>query len=232
MRGVAIIPARGGSKRLPRKNIADFHGKPIIAYSIAAAVESGCFEQVVVSTEDAEIAEIASRFGARIDMRDPSLATDAATVDQVCLDFLDRERQAGNDWKRMACLYATAPLRNSLDVAAVVGLLKEGECDFAMGVSAYQIQPNLALKFLPDGELLPMWPELIELRADKLPPLRASNGTTYAVECDAFKKYKTFYGPGLRGYDMPRIRGVDIDTADDLDYALWLARRIWGDGCG
>jgi N-acylneuraminate cytidylyltransferase len=222
MRAVALIPARGGSKRLPRKNIVDFRGKPIIAYTIAAAKECGRFERIVVSTEDNDIAKVAERFGAEVEMRDPALATDVTTVDAVCLDFLEREKAAGRDWTHMACLYATAPLRTADDINGVMTLLGP-DCHFAMGVSAYEVQPHIAHKLMEDKRLIPMWPELVEFRASDLPPLRASNGTSYGVECAAFRKYRTFYGPDLRGYDMPRERAIDIDTADDLDYALWLA---------
>ena len=225
MRSVAIIPARGGSKRLPRKNIVDFRGKPIIAYTLEAAKASGCFERIVVSTEDDEIAEVARRCGAEVEKRDAALATDTATVDAVCLNFLDRERAAGRDWSHMACLYATAPLRTGEDIRGVMALLEPGICDFAMGVSPYETQPHIALKFMPDHSLVPMWPELIEYRLSDFPPLRTANGTVYAVACDDFRRHKSFYGPGLRGYDMPRARAVDIDTAEDLDYALWLAGR-------
>jgi N-acylneuraminate cytidylyltransferase len=228
MRAVALIPARGGSKRLPRKNIVDFHGKPIIAYTIAAAKECGSFERIVVSTEDDAIAKVAQRFGAEVDMRDPALATDAATVDAVCLDFLEREKNATRNWTHMACLYATAPLRTADDINGVMALLGP-DCHFAMGVSAYDVQPHIAHKLMEDKRLIPMWPELLKFRASDLPQLRASNGTSYGVECLAFRKHKTFYGPDLRGYDMPRDRAIDIDTADDLTYALWLASRKQND---
>src|ERR1700686_1928854 len=99
MSAVAIIPARGGSKRLPRKNIIDFLGKPIIGYTIDAALQSGCFERVVVSTEDDEIAGVAEACGASVDRRAPALATDSAGVVDVCIDFLNREAAAGRNWR-------------------------------------------------------------------------------------------------------------------------------------
>ena len=227
MSAVAIIPARGGSKRLPRKNIVDFLGRPIIAYTIDSARKSGRFDRIVVSTEDKEIAEVGRHFGAEIDHRDSSLATDTATVDEVCLAFLDRERAAGRDWTQMVCLYATAPLRTAEDIRGTMDLLEFGACDFAMGVSAYDIQPHIALKFMPDARLIPMWPHLLHLRGSDLPPLRASNGTTYAVNSAAFRKARSFYGEGLRGYDMPKARAVDIDTMEDLEFARLLAQYTW-----
>jgi pseudaminic acid cytidylyltransferase len=225
MDAVAIIPARGGSKRLPRKNIIDFLGRPIIAYTIDAAHESGCFDRVVVSTEDDEIAEIVRRSGAIVDRRPQALASDAAVVVDVCLDFLDREADAGRNWRVMGCLYATSPLRRAADIRATMQLLEPGFCDFAMAVTAYELQPHIALKFAPDGGLSPMWPDLLAYRASDLPPLRAGNGSTYVVDVAAFRRSRSFYGPGLRGYDMPRDRSIDIDTPYDFELALWAASR-------
>jgi pseudaminic acid cytidylyltransferase len=221
---IAIIPARGGSKRLPRKNVIDFLGRPIMAYTIDAARDSGCFERIVVSTEDDEIASVARQCGAATERRPRELATDTAGVVDVCLDVLDREEAAGRTWKIMCCLYATAPLRTAEDIRAAMGLLEQDVCGFVMGVTSFDLQPHLALKFAPDGQLTAMWPDLIKYRASDLPPLRVSNGTTYAVHVDPFRQHRTFYGPGLRGYDMPRERSVDIDTQADLDLAQMIAR--------
>jgi pseudaminic acid cytidylyltransferase len=220
----AIIPARGGSKRLPRKNVIDFLGRPIISYTIAAALKSGCFERVVVSTEDDEIAAVAERCSAVVDHRAPALATDTATVVDVCLDFLYREAAAGRRWSVMTCLYATAPLRNAQDICDTMALLRPGQCSFAMAVTSYDHYPHQALKFGTDGSLTPMWPELLELRASELPPLRAGNGSTYAVDVEMFRRHRSFYGPGLRGHEMPRARSIDIDTRADLDLAVIMAR--------
>lgn len=226
---VAIIPARGGSKRLPRKNVIEFLGRPIIAYTIEAAIASECFARVVVSTEDEEIAAVAQRFGAAVDHRKPELATDAAGVVAVCADFLDREAHLGRDWQIMACLYATAPLRTAEDISATVALLTPGVCEFAMAVTAYDHQPHQALQFGAGGCLTPMWPELVERRASDVPVLRAGNGSTYAVSVPAFRRHRSFYGPRLRGYEMPRHRSVDIDTRDDLELALYFARPRLGE---
>ena len=224
---IAIIPARGGSKRLPRKNIADFLGRPILAYTIDAARDSGCFERVVVSTEDDQIAGIARNCGAIVDMRAPRLATDEVGLVDVCLDLLDREAEAGRDWQVLACLYATAPLRNADDIRSTFALVEPGRCDFSMAVTSYERYAHQALKLGPHGELEPMWPELVTLRSTALPPLRAGNGSTYVVAVDAFRRHRSFYGPGLRGHDMPVERSVDIDTPHDLELARWTAGRLW-----
>jgi CMP-N-acetylneuraminic acid synthetase len=224
MRAVAIIPARGGSKRLPRKNIVDFLGRPIIAFTIDAAVASGCFERVVVSTEDDEIAEVCSRLGAVVDRRSERLATDTVTLVEVCDEFLDREEAAGRKWDVLACLYATAPLRTAEDIRGTVALIEPGRCGFAMAVTTYDHYPHQALKFAADSGLTPMWPDLVERRTTELPRLRAGNGSTYVVDVTEFRRHRSFYGPNLRGFDMPASRSIDIDTQDDLDLARCFAQ--------
>ena len=225
MTAVAIIPARGGSQRLPRKNIADFLGRPMLAHTVDAAIESGCFARVVVSTEDDEIAEAARRAGALVDRRRPELATHQVGLVDVCLDFLDREEREGRPWQNLACLYATAPMRNAKDIRDTMALLEPGHCGFAMAVTSYDHYPHQALKFEAGAALIPMWPDLVTKRGSDLPPLRCGNGSTYAVNVAEFRKHRSFYGPNLRGHDMPRDRSVDIDTRDDLEFAIWLAGR-------
>jgi pseudaminic acid cytidylyltransferase len=222
---VAIIPARGGSQRLPRKNIADFLGRPMLIYTVDAAIESGCFARVVVSTEDDEISEVARQAGAVVDLRRPELARHHVGLVDVCLDFLEREESEGRQWQNLACLYATAPMRNAQDIRATMALLEPGSCGFAMAVTSYDHYPHQALKFEAGAKLTPMWPDVVNKRGSDLPPLRAGNGSTYAVNVAEFRRHRSFYGPDLRGHDMPRDRSVDIDTRDDLEFAIWLASR-------
>ena len=203
MSTVAIIPARGGSKRLPRKNIIDFLGRPILAYTIRAALESGCFERVVVSTEDDEIASVAQQYGAIVAARRSELASDQAGLVDVCLDFLRSEEVDGRLWRIMACLYATAPLRTAQDIRDTVALLEPGKCSFAMAVTSYDHYAHQALAFEGRVELRPMWPELVTKRGSDLPRLRAGNGSTYVVDVAEFRKHMSFYGPSLRGHDLP-----------------------------
>jgi CMP-N-acetylneuraminic acid synthetase len=226
MRRLAIIPARGGSKRLPRKNIAEFSGRPIIAWTISAANHAQLFDRVVVSTEDAEIAEIARRYGAEVEPRRADLATDSATVVDVCLDLLEREDKAGCAADILCCLYATAPLRAADDIRATIALIEPGVCDFAMAVTGYDVPPYQALRWREDGTLEPMWPELINLRQDQVGELVVDNGSTYAASVSAFRRHRSFYGPGLRGHRMPRIRSIDIDTPEDLELARYFSSRV------
>jgi pseudaminic acid cytidylyltransferase len=194
----------------------------MISYTIDAARDSGCFDRIVVTTEDAEIAGIARKFGADVDPRPARLATDEARVTDLCLDLLKRERLSGRAWTVMACLYATAPMRTAADICATVALLEPGRCDFAMAVSRYSLPPHQALKLEKDGTLSPMWPELIGRRASEFPDLVVDNGSTYVVDVAAFESHGTFYGPTLRGHEMPRERSIDIDTREDFEYALQI----------
>jgi pseudaminic acid cytidylyltransferase len=223
-RHLAIIPARGGSKRLPRKNIISFLGKPIIAYTIEAAQQSGIFDRILVSTEDSEIASVASTYGIEVDLRASALATDAATVTQVCVELLDRLEHAGETFSTLTVLYATAPLRNADDIRATHKLLSAGQCDFAMAVSEFLQPVHQALIATADGTLRPVFPDAVARRASDMPGYVAGNGSTYCVSVKAFKKSPGFYGVPLRGHVMPRERSIDIDTIDDFRLAEFYAK--------
>jgi pseudaminic acid cytidylyltransferase len=225
-RRLAIIPARGGSKRLPRKNLLPFRGRPMLAHTIEAALTCRCFERVLVSTDDEEIADVARSAGAQVSNRSPDLATDRAGVTDVCLDVLAREEQAGRVCDAFACLYATAPLRRAEDIAAVLALLDSKGANFAMAVVSYALPAHQALRVADDGTLTPMWPGLVELRASEVGPLVVDNGSTYAANVAAFRTHKSFYGPGLRGYVMPRERSIDIDEQHDYELACWYGEKL------
>jgi len=226
IRRIAVIPARGGSKRLPHKNIIDFKGKPIITYTIVAALQTGLFQRVVVSTEDAEIAQISKSSGAEIAERSMALAGDEARVVDVCLDLLNREQADGRLFDVLCCLYATSPLRSAEDITQTVRLIKPGICDFAMAVTEYDYPPHQALVRGSEGLLTPMWPDLVGKRSQQVGEFLVDNGSTYAVYVPGFREYRTFYGPNLVGYYMPRYRSTDIDVADDLILAELLAERM------
>jgi CMP-N-acetylneuraminic acid synthetase len=226
MRRIAIIPARGGSKRLPKKNTIDFFGEPIIAYTIQAALQTELFEKVCVSTDDERAMEIAYKSGAVVLERSAKLATDTAQVRQVCQQVLEDEEVRGCRYDVFSCLYATAPLRNSQDISEVVSLVVPGECDFALAVTEYDYPPHQALAVNSDGSLSPKWPDLVNLNSNDVEKLVVDNGSTYAVSVSAFKEYNSFYGPQLKGHVMPRERSIDIDYPVDLELAQFFANRM------
>jgi N-acylneuraminate cytidylyltransferase len=226
MKPVAIIPARGGSKRLPRKNALPILGRPILSYPIRTALESGLFEQVIVSTEDHEIARIGEVEGARIMERPEDLATDISTVVDVCLHVLDSLERENSLPAHFCCIYATAFLIQPEDLCRSYGLLKEEPaCDFVMGVSEYSLHPVQAL-IEKDNFLTYMWPEYQGLKSQKYPRLLCSNGTLYWADTTVFKSTKSFYAERLRGYLIPQSRAVDIDTQEDYEIAQIFASHF------
>ncbi len=222
-RAIAVIPARGGSKRLPRKNLINLGGKPLIAHSIEAAFESRCFKKVVVSSDDQEILDIAEKFGATPYLRAADLAEDSVPTAPVLLDVLEHESRTAQDWDILACLYATAPLRHAGDIKAVINLVVPGTCDFAMAVSASDRPIHQALSVDDQGVLHAIWTDAVSKNSQDVPQYVFGNGSTYAVNVPAFLKHKTLYGPGLRGHIMPQRRSVDIDTEDDLALVRYYA---------
>lgn len=196
----------------------------MIAHTIEAALESGVFQTVFVSSDDQQIIEVCAEYPVTAIARPPALGTDEARVVDVCVHVLETALSESQP-EFFACLYATAPLRNADDIVATVGLVQPGECAFAMAVTSYSLPPHQALKQSPDGGLSAMWPELVNRRDDEVGPLCVDNGSTYACVTDAFLEHRTFYGPGLRGHEMPAERSVDINTEDDLALAEYYAER-------
>lgn len=213
MSTVALIPARGGSKRLPRKNILDVGGVPMLAHPIMAARATGLFEHIYVSTEDAEIARVAKQHGAEVVERPPQIADDRSTVVQVCLHTLE----AYPEIDIICCVYATAVLLEPETIAAGHKLLSgEFEADFVMGVSEYEHPPVQALKADGNSYLSYMWPEWQGIQSQFHPHLVVSNGTFYWARRQALLEEKTFYGRRLRGFTVPYEQVSDIDTQVDL----------------
>lgn len=220
---IAIIPARGGSKRLPKKNILTINDRPMISYPIRVAQESGLFDDVVVSTEDEEIAEIARSCNATVSRRPENLAQDSSTVVQVCAELLSRDEY--QEIEIFCCIYATAIFLSQDD------LLRSGEIltgevavDFVMGVSEYNYHPVQALRE-EGGYLRSMWPEFNEAQSQSYPCLVVSNGTLYWARKKAFLRDLSFYGKRLKGYQIAGDHSIDIDTADDYRRAQEMAKK-------
>jgi CMP-N-acetylneuraminic acid synthetase len=213
MSTVALIPARGGSKRLPRKNIAKIGGLPMLAYPIKTALASGLFDHIYVSTEDREIAEIALEYGAKTIERPIQIADDRSTVAQVCLHALDVHPEI----ELMCCLYATAVLLTTETLVASHALLDTAPvANFVMGVSEYEHPPVQALKEDEKGYLSYMWPEWRGVQSQFQPRLVVSNGTFYWARRSALLEENTFYGQRLKGFPVPTEQVSDIDTQEDL----------------
>lgn len=222
---VAIIPARGGSKRVPRKNVVEVGGRPMLTHPIGAARESALFDTVYVSTEDAEIAAVVRDAGATVIARPAEIAQDRSTVVQVCLHALDEIEQTMGPVAVFCCIYATAIFVTADDLRdSQAQLDQEPVADVVMGVSEYGKHPVQALK--QEGAYATrMWPEYDGLQSQSYPHLVASNGTLYWSRTDAFRETRSFYAKRLKVYEIPRWRAVDIDTPDDLELARYLMNR-------
>jgi len=224
MTTVAIIPARGGSKRLPRKNILPILGKPMLSYPVNAALQCGLFDQVIVSTEDDEIRGIAIQSGAQVMNRPGMLAGDDAGVVQVCRDVLEKLHHGGINPTRFCCIYATALFITPEDLRRSFQLMeKYPDTEVVMGVSGYNLNPLQALGPKGDGCLTPQRPDDCKLQSQFHPKLVASNGTLYWAKVQAFLKSQTFYPESLRGYEIPWIKAIDLNTPEDYQYLRLLA---------
>lgn len=213
---IAIIPARGGSKRLPRKNILPVGGQPMLSHPIRAALDTGLFDRVVVSTEDSEIAAAAQDAGASVLERPPSLAQDTSTVVQVCLHALEHYPA-----REFCCIYATAALLRPETLRNAHGALDAlPSADYVLGVSGYNYPPVQALKADENGFLSYMWPEFRGKQSQTYPELCVSNGTFVWARSEVFIREKIFYGTRLRGYPVPDDQVLDIDIPEDYETLL------------
>lgn len=229
MKKLAIIPARGGSKRLPRKNILPFRGKPLLLWTCEAARDSGCFDTIVVSTEDEEIAQIARDAGFVVDERPKSLGSDTASCADVCLEFLDRSERAGIHYELLCCLYATAPLRTAEDMRQVMACLTP-DTDAVHAVCGYPHPPHQMLYQNSEGFLVPAFPLLVTKKSQEIPEGLIGNGSTYAIRVEALRKYRSFYPARIKGYRMPALRSIDIDTAEDFTLLEACAHQLEKEG--
>lgn len=215
---IAIITARGGSKRIPRKNVKLFCGKPIITYSIEAALQSGLFEEVMVSTEDEEIAQIARQVGARVPfMRSQESAGDYASTDDVLLEVLKAYEEQGRTFDAFCCLYPTAPFVTAQKLQKAMKLLEQA--DSVMPVVPFSFPPQRCMVLNEAGELHMKWPEYAQTRSQDLEPYYHDCGQFYCCKTDLFLQYKTTDLPHMMPMIMSELEVQDIDNPDDWEIA-------------
>lgn len=198
---------------MPRKNILEFKGKPLLGWTIECAQRTGLFPNVWVSTEDQEIGEIAEAFGATWLKRPEELGTDTATVAQVCVDFLSKFDPLPDV---LVCLYPAVPFREPDDIQQTLQLIEEG-ADSAMTITNYWYDPCEALRVLDGNKVELMWPDLAETRRQERPQLAIDAGSVYCVRVESFMKKPDFYGGDLRSHRIPRLRAVDLDDPEDWE---------------
>lgn len=227
MTSVAIIPARGGSKRIPRKNIREFCGRPMIAYSIAAAQQSGCFDRIVVSTDDAEIAEVALRHGAEVPfLRPPALSDDYTTTMDVIVHALEQLQAGGSQPQLACCIYATAPFVQADDLRRGRGLIDSGGADYAFSVTSFPAPIQRALKLDAAGRVDMFNPEYAQTRSQDMVEAYHDAGQFYWGRAPAFLQRRPVFSPAAAAVILPRHRVQDIDTAEDWQRAEWLWRAL------
>jgi CMP-N-acetylneuraminic acid synthetase len=233
-RALAVVPARGGSKRLPRKNLLDLGGKPLVCHTLDSAVESGCFAEIRLSSDDAEILALADRYP-EVDPapRSPEWASDGATVFEFVRQLV---LDAGEDapFDAIALLLPTVPFRRPETVRAAASALTP-EVDAVVTLCRYDFPPQFAVT-LDGGDrlLVPVFdPSPLvsgRTRSQDQVPMLHPNGAIFLAWWQSYRLHGSFYRGVVRGHEMSRSESVDIDTSEDLEYARFLLGRSLQNG--
>lgn len=220
---LAVIPARGGSKRIPRKNIKLFCGKPIIAWSIEAAQRSNCFDHIVVSTDDSEIADIARQYGAETPfVRPAELANDHAGTIPVIRHAVEWFINSNKPPEVVCCVYATAPFLSPEDVQRGLEALQAEPCDYTLSVTSYASPIQRAFYITNNGRIEMFQPEQFNTRSQDLIEAFHDAGQFYWGRVSAWLEARPIFSPDAIPVVLPRYRVQDIDTAEDWERAEWM----------
>ena len=224
---VAIIPARGGSKRIPRKNIKDFCGKPIIAWSIEKAIESGCFDRVIVSTDDEEIAMIAKVFGAEVPfIRSIDLADDNTGTIPVIANAVEWLNANGPLVEMACCIYATSPFILSSDLLQGLNVLQSMEFGYVFSVTSYPFPIQRAIRIRTDNRIEMFQPENLNVRSQDLEEAWHDAGQFYWGSAQCWLEEKPMFSEYSAPIVLPRYRVQDIDTLEDWIQAEYMFRML------
>lgn len=219
MKTLAIITARGGSKRIPRKNIKDFLGKPIMAYSIEATKKAGCFDTIMVSTEDEEIASIGKQYGAEVPFyRSEKTANDYATTNDVILEVLDEYEKRGQHFDVACCIYPTAPFITPERLQEAVKLLSESDADTLIPVVDFSYPPQRAF-VIEEGALKFLYPEHLKSRSQDLAKHYHDAGQFYVFRTDRFRENKNLMLGNIIPLVLSELEVQDIDNETDWQLA-------------
>lgn len=227
---LAMIPARGGSKRLPGKNLRVVDGHPLLAYSVRAALDSGCFERVVVSSDDPEVLRVAERYGAGIVARPPALAGDDAGLVPVCEHTLDAEAEAGRSYAVLALLMPNCPLRGKDIVRSAVAAFEAGNSESQVSVTPYHWHyPHWALG-KRDGSTVFHFGRDYLVRSQELPHLTCPTGAIWLARPRALRRTRDFYAPGFTTFEVPWEEAIDIDEQADWEQFLTIRAGLLARG--
>jgi pseudaminic acid cytidylyltransferase len=225
MSAIAIITARGGSKRIPRKNIKNFCGKPILQYSIEAALGSEMFDEVMVSTDDREIAEIAKECGANIPFfRSDKTSGDYASTEDVLVEVINEYKKNGKEFDTYCCIYPTAPFLTGGILREAVRKFEAEKADFMTPVVRFSYPPQRC-QIIENGQLVRKWPEYKYTRSQDLEPWYHDAGQFYIGNIECLLKNGMSNGVNIP-YIMEEIRVQDIDTEEDWKIAEMKFRLI------
>jgi CMP-N-acetylneuraminic acid synthetase len=218
MKTIAVITARGGSKRIPKKNITEVAGRPLVEWSIDAALRSNVCDRIVVSTDHEEIARIAVAAGAECPFLRLNAADDHATASQAVLATLDQAEQYWEEsYQRIVLLMPTCPLRTCIQVRAQMEEFISLGCDYLLSCAGFgPTKPWWAFVKKPNNEHEFLHPEALKTRSQELPQIFAPSGATWIANVDALRSSGTFYGPGHRFHEIPWISAIDIDEPEDI----------------
>ena len=219
MKSIAIIPARGGSKRIPRKNIRPFCGKPIIHYPISVALESDLFDEVMVSTDDHEIANVSIQGGAKVPfLRSAAASNDTAVTADVILEVLRRYRESGAEFERFCCIYPVTPLLQAKHLNEAANILENENVESIQPVVRFGFPPQRAVRILPDGRVTWIFPENALTRSQDLECYFHDVGQFYWWKTVPFLKEKLLTGTNSFAYEMSELDIQDIDN--EVDWKL------------
>lgn len=226
MKSLAIITARGGSKRIPRKNVKPFLGRPILAYSVEAAMGSGMFEEVMVSTDDPEIAVLSRQLGATVPFyRSDTTAGDYATTAEVLLEVLQAYEAAGKTYDYVCCIYPTAPFVTAAMLQDAMRLLQEKGADSVIPVTKFSYPPMRGL-VMRQEEIAYKWPENRSVRSQDLEEMYHDCGQFYCLSVEQFLAQKQIFMEHSYPYVLPSKIVQDIDTLEDWELAEMKYRLL------
>lgn len=228
-KAIAIITARGGSKRIPKKNIKEFCGKPIIAYSIRAALDSGIFDEVMVSTDSEEIAEIARAYGAKVPfMRSAKTSDDFATTADVLMEVLERYQEMDRTFDVMSCIYPTAPFVTPQKLQSAYDTLKKEQAVMAMPVVAFSYPPQRS--YVLNGNMLEMkWKENYNKRSQDLEKMYHDAGQFYMYQVESYVRLKGQIDQSIVPVIVDEMEVQDIDNETDWKLAEQKYRLMTGE---
>lgn len=226
---IAIITARGGSKRIPKKNIKEFCGKPMIAYAIEAAIKAEIYDTVMVSTDSEEIAKIAKKYGAEVPFfRSEKASDDYAITADVLIEVLETYKRIGEEYKYMTCIYPTAPFVTAQKLQQAVEILKSQSASLVMPVTAFSYPP-LRGYIMQEGKLSMKWPEYYKCRSQDLETIYHDAGQYYCYSVKEFMKSSGIITEGIVPVVTDEMEVQDIDNETDWKLAEVKYRLMVGD---